>query len=68
MEEPIITIEVITVDHASQELHSYCALTLKYVCLADLWGKFPFKGHMITSDTISEEMNYKLQVLLLHKL
>ena len=29
MKEPIIMIEIITVEYASQELHSLCALTLK---------------------------------------
>ena len=31
MKEPIIMIEIITVEYASQELHSFCALTLKSV-------------------------------------
>ena len=29
MKEPISMIEIITVEYASQELHSLCALTLK---------------------------------------
>ena len=31
MKEPITMIEIITVEYASQELHSLCALTLKSV-------------------------------------
>ena len=31
MKEPIIMTEIITVEYASQELHSLCALTLKSV-------------------------------------
>ena len=31
MKEPIIMIEIITIEYASQELHSLCALTLKSV-------------------------------------
>ena len=30
-EDPIIMVEIITVEYASQELHSFCALTLKSV-------------------------------------
>ena len=68
MKEKIIMIEIITVEYASQELHSLCALTLKSACGRSSRANSPFEGYMITFDITSKKMNYKLKILLLHKL
>ena len=46
-------IEIITVEYASQELHSLCALTLKSVFSWSSGANSPFEGYMITSDITS---------------